>query len=87
MPLYKIPPVIIDEKIVNEDGIMQGSFLLFIKSMINLFNNNFNENGIKIPALDNDLTSEENNESLWYSKESNTLKFLIDGEVKTIPFV
>jgi len=83
MSQYSVPFLPLETKIVNEDGTMTEEMQNFVRGMSDLFNNNFNATGLKIPDQPTTLNANENG-TIWYNNETNTVQVLIDGDTHTV---
>jgi len=79
MSQYNVPFLSLDTQIVNENGTMTQEMLNFVKGMSDLFNNNFNATGLKVPDQPTTINVNENG-TIWYNNNTNTAQILVDGQ-------
>jgi hypothetical protein len=92
MAQYKVPPLNLNEPIVDKDGKPTNNFLNFLTALSDLTTQNFNTTGIKIPDNSGDLSLTDNNGAptpdgtQWTDNSTNppTIKVILNGQIKTI---
>ena len=83
MSQFNVPFLPSNTQIVNSDGTMTKEMQNFVQAMSNIFNNNFQSQGLKLPTIDKASNTKENG-STWYNNDTKTPQVLVDGKIHNI---
>ena len=84
MSQYNVPFLSTSYKITNPDGTMSTEMFNFVKGVSDLFNNNFNATGLKVPDVPTEISNATENGTTWYNNQNNMLQVRVNGKTHNI---